>query len=147
MNILTNLLCNRKQRIILNGQVSTSTSVNAGFPPGSILGPLLFIIYTNELSNNLWSNDKLFADGTSLFSVIHDINVSAGEFNEDLKKKWAFQWKMIFNLDTSKQAQEVIFSGKIKKPTHSPLVFNNAIMPQTNSRKHLGDTLDLKLTF
>ena len=54
---------------------------------------------------------------------------------------------MIFNPDTSKQAQEVIFSGKIKKPTHSPLVFNNAIISQTNSRKHLGDTLDLKLTF
>ena len=86
MNILKDFLSNRKQIIILNGQVSTWTSVNAGVPQGSILGPLLFLIYINDLSNNLSSNVKLFADSTSLFSVIHDIHVSARELNEDLKK-------------------------------------------------------------
>ena len=110
---------------------------------------MLFLIYINDLSDNLSSNVKLFADDTSLFSVIHDINISAGELNEDLKKisEWAFQWKMIFNPDATKQAQEVIFSRKIKKTTHPPLVFKNAIVSQTNSQKHLGVTLDLKLTF
>ena len=86
LNILTDFLSNRKQRVVLNGQVSTWTSVNAGVPQGSILGPLLFLIYINDLSDNLSSNVKLFADDTSLFSVIHDINISAGELNEDLKK-------------------------------------------------------------
>ena len=107
---------------------------------------MLFLIYVNDLPDNLSSNVKLFADDTSLFSVIHDINISAGELNEDLKKisEWAFQWKMIFNLDATKQAQEVIFSRRKKKP---PLFFNNAIVSQTNSQKHLGVTLDLKLTF
>ena len=124
-------------------------SVNAGVLQGSISGPLLLLIYITDLSDNLSSNVKLFADDTSLFSVIHDINVSAGELNEDLKKisEWAFQWKMVFNPDASKQAQEVIFSRKIKKNIHPPLVFNNAIVSQTNSQKHLGVTLDLKLTF
>ena len=61
--------------------------------------------------------------------------------------EWAFQWKMIFNRDATKQAQKVIFSRKIKKPTHPPLVFNNAIVSQTNSQKNLGVTLDFKLTF
>ena len=51
---------------------------------------------------------------TRLFSAIHDVNVSAGELNKDSKIK-AFQWKMIFNANVSKQAQEVIFSQKIKK--------------------------------
>ena len=117
LNILTDFLSNRKQRVVLNGQVSTWTSVNAGVPQGFILGPLLFLIYINDLSDNLSSNVKLFADDTSLFSVIHDINISAGELNEDLKKisEWAFQWKMIFNPDATKQAQEVIFSWQIKK--------------------------------
>ena len=84
-----------------------------------------------------------------MFSVIHDTNISAGELNEDLKKisEWAFQWKMIFNPDATKQAQEVIFSRKVKTNTHPPLVFNNAIVSQTNPQKHLGVTLDLKLTF
>ena len=75
-----------KQRIVLNGQVSNWTSVNAGVRQGSILGPLLFLIQINDLSDNLSSNVKLFADDTSLFSVIHDINVPAGQLNEDLKK-------------------------------------------------------------
>ena len=54
---------------------------------------------------------------------------------------------MIFNSDASKQAQEVTFSRKIKKTTHPPLVFNNAIVSQTNSQKHSRVTLNLKLTF
>ena len=146
LNILTDFLSNRKQRVVLNGQVSTWTTINAGVPQGSILGPLLFLIYDNDLSDNLSSNVKLFADDTSLFSVIHDFNISAGELNEDLKKisEWALQWEMIFNPDAINQVEEVIFSRRKKKP---PLFFNNAIVSQTNSQKHLGVTLDLKLTF
>ena len=100
--------------------MSTWTSFNAEALQGSILGLLLFLIYTNDLSNNLSSNFKLFVDGTPLFPVIHQINVSAGELNEDLKKPgdWAFQWKMIFNPDVSKQGQEVVSSQKMKK-SHS----------------------------
>ena len=111
---------------MLNGQNSSWTNVHAGVPQGSILGPLLFLIYINDLSDNLTSNAKLFADDTSLFSVVHDVNTSAKELNDDLKKinDWAFQWKMSFNPDLSKQAQEVIFSCKSKRLTHPPLFFN-----------------------
>ena len=142
-------LSNRKQRVFLNGQVYTWTSVNAGVPQGSILGPLLFLIYINDLFDNLSSNVKVFTDDTYLFSVIRDINVSARKLNENLKNisEWAFQWKMIFNPDPNKQAQEVIFSQKIKKPHSSSSGFQQCIVSQTNSQKHLGVTLDLKLTF
>ena len=72
---------------------------------------LFFLIFINDLSDNLISNPKLFADDTSLFSVVQDITLSAKNLNDDLKKinKWAFQWKMSFNPDPNKQAQEVIF--------------------------------------
>ena len=55
------------------------------------------------------SNRKLFADDTSLFSVVQDITLSAKNLNDDLNKikKWTFQWKIIFNPDPKKQAQEV----------------------------------------
>ena len=120
LNILSDFLRNRKQRVTLNGQSSSWTNVNAGVPQGSILGPLLFLIYINDLPDGLSSNAKLFADDTSLFSVVHDINTSTIELNSDLKKinDWAFQWKMTFNPDSSKQAQEIIFSRKLKKATH-----------------------------
>ena len=149
LNILSDFLRNRKQGVTLNGLSSSWTHVNAGVPQGSILGPLLFLIYINDLSDGLSSNAKLFADDTSLFSVVHDINTSATELKKDLKKinDWAFQWKMTFNPHRSKQAQEIIFCRKIKKATHPPLLFNNTNVSQVNSQKHLGVILDVKLTF
>ena len=60
---------------------------------------------------------------------------------------WAFQWKLNFNPDPTKQAQEVIFSRKTKKQPHPPLVFNNTNVTQAIYQKHLGIILDSKLTF
>ena len=103
LDTLTNFLKERKQRVVLNGQYSTWTNVEAGVPQGSILGPLLFLVYINDLPENLVSNPKLFADDTSLVSVIRNKNLSTQNLNEDLNKinHWAFQWKMSFNPDLS----------------------------------------------
>ena len=59
----------------------------------------------------------MFADDTSLFSIVNDPNTSANELNKDLQKisEWAYQWKMSLNPDQNKQAQEVIFSREITK--------------------------------
>ena len=99
-------LSERRQRVVLNGQAFTWTNVTAGVPKCSILGPLLFLIYINDLSEGLPTNTKLFADYTSLFSVIHDSQTSANVLNKDLEMihNWAFQWKMNFNPDSTKQA-------------------------------------------
>ena len=111
LKIIEDFLSNRYQRVVLNGQSSNWAAVNAGVPQGSILGPLLFLVYINDLSTGLSSNPRLFADDTSLFSVVYDRNTSANELNNDLLKirSWAYQWKMSFNPDPSEQAQEVIF--------------------------------------
>ena len=100
---------------------------------------MLFLIDINDLSGDLSSNAKLFADDKSLFNVAHDINTSANEVNSDLNKvsNWAFQWKMSFNPDSSKKAQNVIFSRKLKKMPHSPLVFNKDNICQCKSQKHV----------
>ena len=79
-------LSNRYQRVALNGQASSWTDVNAGVPQGSILGPLFFIIYINDLSENLKSTVKLFADDTSIFHVVKDPNTSAEILNHDLTR-------------------------------------------------------------
>ena len=72
------------------------------------LGPLLFLICINDLPNCLQSNPKLFADDISLFSTVQDIIRNTVSLNNDLTKisEWTVQWKMNFNSDPSKQAQE-----------------------------------------
>ena len=72
LNLLEDFLKERKQRVVLNGQVSTWKNINAGVPQGSILGPLLFFIFINDLTEGLSTNVQLFADDTSLLSVVYD---------------------------------------------------------------------------
>ena len=115
-NLLGNYLSGRFQRVVLNEQTSSWRPVIAGVPQGSILGPLLFLVYINDLPNELKSSVKLFADDTSLFTIVKDKNESANTLNNDLLliSKWAYNWKILFNLDPSKQAEVVLFLRKIK---------------------------------
>ena len=103
---------NREQRVFLNGLKSECRKIMPGIPQGSVLGPLLFLIYINDLPDRITSLCKIFADDTSLFSKVYDLHKSASNLNDDLEKisYWAYQWKMQFNPDPNKQANEVIFS-------------------------------------
>ena len=147
--LLSDYLHNRKQRVVLNGQTSDWAEVKAGVPQGSVLGPLLFLVYINDLPDGLKSNAKLFADDTSIFSVVNDANVSYNQLNSDLLQinSWAFQWKMLFNPDPNKSATEVIFSHRREQYPHLSVKFNNSLVVSQASTKHLGMILDSKLDF
>ena len=146
-----------------NRQYLSWASITARVPQGSILRTLVFLIYINDLSENLSSNPKLFADDTSenlllnlklfvddtsLISVVHNLTTTNNR-NEDLERvnDWTTQWKRSFNLDPTKQAQEAIFSRKIIKTIYTPLNFNNKISKQTVFNRHLGLTLDSQVSF
>ena len=149
-NILKSFLSNRLQRVTLNGQNSEWRVIRAGVPQASILGPLLFLMYVNDLPQNLISTVKLFADDVSLFSVVkNDVSLSANDLNHDLAmiSNWSLQWKMSFNPDPSKQANEVLFSRKRNANPHPNLFFNGTKVNRVVSQKHLGITLDEKLSF
>ena len=83
------------------------------------------------------------------FSAVHNITDTASLLNSNLSKinEWALQWKMNFNPDPTKQAQEIIFSRKTSKINHPALMFNNNIVNLTTIHKHLGVIFDSKLSF
>ena len=95
LKLFQNYLSNRKQRVVLNGFSSDYSSIESGVPQGPVLGPLLFLIYINDLEKNIKSNVNFFADDTMLFSVVNNhtmlfsvVNnpaLSANELNHDLK--------------------------------------------------------------
>ena len=149
LSLLSNFLSGRYQRVVLNGKSSEWNEIKAGVPQGSILGPLFFLIYINDLPKNLESKPKIFADDTSLFSVVLDQILSSRELNRDLARisEWAFQWKMSFNPDPSKQAVEVYFSVRHNPANAPPLSFNNINIETNEYQKHLGLALDSKLSF
>ena len=78
----------------------------------------------------------MFPDDTLLFFVAHNANTTSKELNNDLVQinGWAYQWKMSFSTDPSKQVQEVIFSRKTKKEYHPPVTFSNNNVSETNHK-------------
>ena len=101
LKLLQSFLSSRYQRVTINGQTSDWLPILAGVPQGSILGPLLFLIYINDLPDGLESLAKLFADDTFLFSKVYGSNLSARQLSINLQKitVWVHKLKMIFNPD------------------------------------------------
>ena len=149
LKLFQSFLSDRQHRVVLNDQRSNWAPVLAGAPQELMLGLLLFLIYINNLPDNLESLAKLFANDTLLFSTVHDSSKSAILLNDDLQKisDWAFKWKMLFNPDVTKQTQEVIFSRKSNKTYHPIVYFNEAAVAEASCQKHLGMHLDEKLNF
>ena len=123
--------------------------LHAGVPQGSVLGPLLFLVYINDLTDDITSDMRLFADDSSLFACVTDVTQTHDRLVSDLESisNWAYQWKMVFNPDITKQAIGVIFSCKDKKPDHPDLSFNGVPVARKAFTKHLGVFLDSRLNF
>ena len=147
--LINSFLSGSFQKFLLNGQNSKWSLIKVGVPQGSILGPFLFLVYINDVPEGLTSNAKFFANDTSIFSVVLGSSSSSLSLKEDLSKisQWTYQWKMLFDPDASKQAQEIISSREKNPFNHSDIYFNNIPLKRENTQKHLGLYLDAKLNF
>ena len=99
--------------------------------------------------DRLTSHCKIFTDDTSLFSKAINKKKSEIQPNKHSKlvSQWAYQWKMLFNPDPTKQATEVSLSHKRDNVPQEPLTFNNNKIQYESAQKHLGLILDSKLNF
>ncbi len=133
-------LSDRRQKVVLNGVSSDSMNINASVPQGSILGPLLFLCYVNDIVNDLETLPYLFADDTSLFCTIDpkNSNVAIDKVNRDLTKlsEWADQWRVTFN---AAKTVYMIISNR-KNPVYPNLYLHGQILTRVSTHKHLGMT-------
>lgn len=136
IELFKSYLNGRRQRVAVEGKVSDEAEVHAGVPQGSRLGPLLFIIYIEDITKDLESEILLFADDTTLFAAGTDPFETSMIINRDLEKinNWAKKWKVTFN---AKKSQDVIFSSKVLHNS-PPLMLNNTVIERVVSHKHLG---------
>lgn len=134
---LSNYLSNRKQRVVLPGGSSRWQFIKAGVPQGSILGPLLFLLYINDIVSDIHSSIRLFADDTSLYIIVDNPDAAARTLNTDLDTihNWAETWLVKFNPSKS---ESLLVSRKSARNVHPPLFMNNQIIPEVTSHKHLG---------
>ena len=124
LGTIQSYLSGRKQVVVVDGVKSDPLEITAGVPQGSRLGPILFILYMNDIVKDIESNILIFADDTSLFASGCDPVETVNQLNRDLIKisSWAKKWKVMFN---AKKSKDVIFSKKYLNNS-PPLLFDGS---------------------
>ena len=130
--------------MVIPGGTSEWVEIKAGVPQGSILGPLLFILYINDIVNDIHCGIRLFADDTSLYIVVDTPNNAARQMSTDLEKItiWSNKWLVTFN---PAKTESLLLSRKINKPDHPSLYLNDVRIEEVNTHKHLGVYLSQRL--
>ena len=130
----------RLQRVAINGCYSSWQYINAGVPQGSILDSLLFLLYINDIVDNIQAQVRLFADDTSIFLIVDNAIESADILNRDLNTitSWSNNWLVSFN---PQKTETMVISRKVNKPHHPSLIMNNQQLEDVKYHKHLGVTI------
>ena len=133
----SNYLQNRRQRVVVPGASSSLSEIKAGVPQGSILGPLLFLVYINDIVNDIDSQINLFADDTSLSIIVDSPERAARCLQNDVDKisNWASTWLVKFN---PLKSESLVISRKRNKPFHPPVLMHETPIPSVDCHKHLG---------
>lgn len=132
-------LCNRNQKVFVNETFSSDKFISAGVPQGSVIGPLLILIFINDISDDLHGMTRLFADDTSLSYSSPNLRDMQRLINTDLERlsEWASRWLIMFNA----QKTEVMLISNIHIDENIELKMDNTVLEIVNTHKHLGVTL------
>ena len=142
---ITDYLSERTQVVSVNGTESEVGTVLSGVPQGSVLGPLLFVIYINDMLDSVSSGGLLFADDTKLFHEICS-ELDAMELQEDINKleAWTKTWLLRFNADKC----HVLTLGKFENILHTHRYkIGEVEIEHVSDKKNLGVLIDEDLSF
>lgn len=130
-------LSGRVQKVVINGKESSEIRINAGVPQGSILGPLFFLLFINDIVLEIGCCIKLFADDTTIYIIIENPNTDAQLLNNDLSKvhQWSHNWLVKFN---PQKTESMLITRKHNHIQHPPLFFDNHPVTEVTTHKHLG---------
>ena len=150
-NLISSYLSDRTVHVNVNGSKSDLILprhfINSGVPQGAILGPLLFLLYINDIPDNLQSNVFLYADDTCLLAPIDPNRPGRGNriLQSDLIKlaEWSATWGLTFKPSKSR---DLLFSSR-KPIIYPPLIMEGNPIPQVETHKHLGFVLDSNLSY
>ena len=129
---INNFLSDRRQRVIMRNGASTWLPITSGVPQGSILGPILFLIYVNDLPDVVKTKAKMFADDTKLYNEISSIS-DCMNLQDDLNSLAVWSQKWLLNFNESKCT--VL---RIKSSLDYIYTLNGSILQETSSQKDLG---------
>lgn len=141
-DILESYISDRYFRVKQNGAYSALKEIRAGVPQGSVLGPILYLLYTSDLptlDNNIVAT---FADDTAIMSVSESLEISSQNLQIAVNQiqQWTKKWRIKLN-----ESKSVHVNFTNKKFEHIPIYINNQEVPHANTAKYLGMTLDAKL--
>ena len=136
LNWMKSFLHGRFQRVVLNGIESQWLEVTSGVPQGSVLGPLLFVLYINDIAENIKCKLGIFADDTKIYSIINSVsNVEDLQCDLDNMQEWCETWLLNLNLDKCK----VMHIGRTLNSTYKMDISNTRIdLCEVESEKDLG---------
>jgi len=137
-------LQNRTQQVVIKGQESSTVKVTSGVPQGTVLAPLLFLCYINDLPNQIKSTVRLYADDVLLYTTINS-NADCVRLQNDLDllDKWAIDWEMKFNFTKC----EFLRISKRKHPILSTYSIGEYVIQEVTTIKYLGVTINSQLTW
>ena len=141
---LQSYLCDRKQRVIINGKCSDWTKVRSGTPEGSLISPLLFALFINDLPDVIRAKILMFADDVKLFNEItctKDVETLQKDLNQLIG--WSEKWKLNLN-PTKCQSFRITLNTK---PILASYKIHNNVLEHVQEIRDLGVWLDTKLTF
>ena len=142
LNWIKKWLSNRRQRVCIEGEFSEWAEVTSGVPQGSVLGPILFIIYIDDLDSNVISKLDKFADDSKLGkSLSNQDDVECLRKDLISMEKWSSEWQMQFNTDKC----AVMHLGR--KNTASQYTLNDKKLKESESERDLGVIIDKNLKF
>ena len=144
LNWVRAFLGSRSQRVVIEGEESESIPVTSGVPQGSVLGPILFLIYINDLPDEVCSQVRLFADDTALYLTMEsEDSGSTLQSDLDILSMWETRWDMEFN---PSKCQVVHVTGS-KRPVKRDYILHGQVLESVTCAKYLGVDISCSLTW